>query len=325
MIRNQWYAILPSRRVKNNQIVSVRRMNLDLALFRDTSGRVGCVADQCTHRGAALSLGKIRDGCIQCPFHGLQFDASGKCTFIPANGKASTADLSRYNVRRYPVREQNGIVYFWYGEDEKIPDENLPFFDAEIDDSFVYSELEDHWHAHYSRCIENQLDVVHLPFVHHNTIGRGNKTLVNGPKVLWENGILTTSANNEVDNGQKPKSAEECVIKKTHLQFLYPNVWMNHISEKIKVIICFAPVDEENTILYIRFYCRLTGFKPLDSLIAFLGKFGNKTIERQDRRVVITQRPKASSLVSGEKLVAGDSPIILYRKVREELKQNQSD
>lgn len=325
MIRNQWYAILPSRRVKNNQIVSVRRMNLDLALFRDTSGRVGCVADQCTHRGAALSLGKIRDGCIQCPFHGLQFDASGKCTFIPANGKASTADLSRYNVRRYPVREQNGIVYFWYGEDEKIPDENLPFFDAEIDDSFVYSELEDHWHAHYSRCIENQLDVVHLPFVHHNTIGRGNKTLVNGPKVLWENGILTTSANNEVDNGQKPKSAEECVIKKTHLQFLYPNVWMNHISEKIKVIICFAPVDEENTILYIRFYCRLTGFKPLDSLIAFLGKFGNKTIERQDRRVVITQRPKASSLVSGEKLVTGDSPIILYRKVREELKQNQSD
>ena len=62
------------------------------------------------------------------------------------------------------------------------------------------------------RCIENQLDVVHLPFVHHNTIGKGNKTLVNG-WVIWENNILTTSAN-EVDEGRS-QSPPECVIKQT--------------------------------------------------------------------------------------------------------------
>lgn len=324
MIRNQWYAILPSKFVKSNQIVAVRRMSLNLALFRSADGSIGCVVDQCSHRGAALSLGKVKDGCIQCPFHGLQFDAKGKCTFIPANGKASTADNSRHNLQSYPVRERNGIIYLWFGEEEEAQHNNLPFFDSEIDDSFVYSEMEDHWEAHYSRCIENQLDVVHLPFVHHNTIGRGNKMLVNGPKVIWENGILTTSANNEVDEGQKPKPPEECVIKDTHLSFMFPNIWMNHISEKIKVIIYFAPVDDENTILYIRFYCRVTGFKPLNCLIAYLGKFGNKIIERQDRRVVITQRPKASAMKGGEKLITGDKPIIMYRKIREGLK-NPSD
>ena len=31
----------------------------------------------------------------------------------------------------------------------------------------------DPWDAHYSRVIENQLDVPHVPFIHHNTIGRG--------------------------------------------------------------------------------------------------------------------------------------------------------
>ena len=97
---------------------------------------------------------------------------------------------------------------------------------------------------------------------------------------------------------------------------------MNHISSKIKVIIYFAPVDDENTVLYIRFYCRLTGFKPLDSLIAWIGKFGNKIVERQDKRVVITQRPKASAFKSGEKLVPGDRPIVTYRRIREELKNN---
>ena len=167
MISNQWYAILPSKNVKVGQIVAVKRMNLDLALFRNSKGDIGCVVDQCTHRGAALSLGKVMDDCIQCPFHGLEFNKLGKCTFIPANGKSSTADISRYNVRQYPVREGNGIIFFWYGDEEKII-KDLPFFDKEIDDSYVYSELADHWNSHYSRCIENQLDVVHLPFVHHN-------------------------------------------------------------------------------------------------------------------------------------------------------------
>lgn len=320
MIWNQWYAILPAKEVRANQIVGVKRMNLELALFRDGNGVLGCVVDQCTHRGAALSLGKVKGDCIQCPFHGIEFDKTGKCTHIPANGKSSLADKTRYNIRHYVVREGNGIIYLWYGDEEKRTDK-LPFFDEEIDDSFVYSEIEDHWNAHYSRCIENQLDVVHLPFVHYNTIGRGNKTLVNGPKVIVENGMLTTSANNEADHGQKPKPPEECVIKETHLSFLFPNTWMNYISEKIKVIIYFAPVDDENTILYIRFYCRITNMRPVNSLIAYVGKIGNRMVERQDKRIVITQKPKASSLKSGEKLVPGDSPIIIYRRMRESLKQ----
>lgn len=319
MITNQWYAILPSKVIKENRIVAVKRLNLDLALFRNTKGEIACVEDQCTHRGAALSKGKMMGDFIQCPFHGLEFDKNGKCTFIPANGKSSTAGISRYNVRHYPVKESNGIVYVWFGDAEKAT-EQVPFFYDYIDDSYSFSEIEDHWNSHYSRCIENQLDVVHVPIVHYNTIGRGNKTLINGPKVEFEKGILRTSANNEIDNGQKPKAPAECVIKDTNLNFIFPNIWMNHISSKIKVIIYFAPVDDENTILYIRFYCKITKLKAVNSLIAFFGKFANKIIERQDKRVVITQKPKASSLKSGEKLLSGDGPIIMYRRKRDELK-----
>ncbi len=319
MILNQWYAILPSKAVKTNQIVGIKRLNLDLAIFRNDTGEVGCVVDQCTHRGAALSKGKDKGECLKCPFHGLEFDKKGQCNFIPANGKVSDADLSRYNVKHYAVRESNGIVYLWYGDLDKITDE-LPFFYKDVDATYVYSEIEDHWNSHYSRCIENQLDVVHLPFVHHNTIGRGNKTLVNGPKVEFVPGGIITSANNEVDVGQTPKTAEECVINPTYLSFIFPNVWMNHISEKIKVIIYFAPVDDENTVLYIRFYCKLTGLKPLDGFVAYFGKFANRIIERQDKRVVITQKPKASAYQSQEKLISGDGPIIQYRRIRNELK-----
>lgn len=162
--------------------------------------------------------------------------------------------------------------------------------------------------------------MVHVPIVHYNTIGKGSKTLINGPKVEFENGILTTSANNEVDNGQSPKAPADCVIRETNLNFIFPNLWMNHISSRIKAIIYFAPVDDENTILYIRFYCKIARSRAVNSLIAFIGKYANKIIERQDKRVVVTQKPKASSYKSGEKLLVGDGPIIMYRRKREELK-----
>lgn len=324
MIKNQWYAILPSKAVKRDRIIGVKRLNMDLAVFRNGEGGVGCVTDQCTHRGAALSIGKVVGNCIQCPFHGLTFNVSGDCTSIPANGRASTENISRYNVRSWPIIEKNGIIYMWYGDAKNATGEP-PFFYEDMDSSWTYSELEDHWNSHYSRCIENQLDVVHLPFVHHNTIGRGNKTLVNGPRIEFVPSGLITSANNELDQGQKPRSAEECEIKETYLEFLYPNIWMNHINDKIKIMIFFAPVDEENTVLYIRFYDKLTGFRPIDGLVALLGKPANLVIERQDKRVVITQRPKASAYRSNEMLLSGDGPIIKYRSIRDQLKNNVSD
>lgn len=320
MIPNQWYAILPSSAVGNNDIVAVKRLNLELALFRTAQGKLGCVVDQCTHRGAALSGGKVVGECVACPFHALEFNTSGKCTVVPANGKASTEDLTRFNVKSYLVREAHGIIYLWNGDPAQAT-KDLPFFEDHLDSSYVYSEMEDHWNTHYSRAIENQLDVVHVPIVHYNTIGRGNKRLINGPKVLWENGVLTTSANNEVDEGQKPKRPEECVIKPTFLSFKYPNIWLNHISPKIKVMIYFAPVDDENTILYIRFYNKITPFAPINHFIAWVGRYFNGVVERQDKVVVITQKPKASSLRSEECLLIGDGPIVMYRRIREELQK----
>jgi len=46
MIANQWYAILPSKAVKADRITGVKRMGLDLALFRNSKGELGCVVDQ---------------------------------------------------------------------------------------------------------------------------------------------------------------------------------------------------------------------------------------------------------------------------------------
>lgn len=318
MIQNQWYAVLPAKAVKIESVLGVKRLGMELAFFRTRDGQVGCVADQCSHRGAAISKGQVKGNCVQCPFHGLEFSAEGECKLAPSLGKETKESLTRFNVKHYAVREAHGIIYLWYGSQK--PTQDLPFFEDELNDKMAYSEMKDQWNAFYSRCIENQLDVLHLPFVHYNTIGKGNKTVVNGPKVTFEMGTLCTSAQNEVDTGQAPKKAEECQIGKTYLKFHFPNLWLNHISSSMKVMIYFVPVDDENTILYIRFYSAVAKTQAVNNVVAFLGKFGNKVIERQDKRVVVTQLPKKSEYHSKENLFPGDGPIIQYRKLRQELK-----
>jgi hypothetical protein len=56
-----------------------------------------------------------------------------------------------------------------------------------------------------------------------------------------------------------------------------------------------------------------------------LGALSNLLIERQDKRVVITQLPKRSDLQIGEKLIQGDSPIIEYRRTRRMLIESGED
>ncbi len=318
MIKNQWYAITSSKSVKKNKILALRRFGENLVLYRDSEGTVGCVTDICAHRGASLEKGCIKDGHIQCPFHGIEYDASGKCVYVPSEGRASELDFSRFNLKSYETREVGGIFFAWYGDDKPVSEPDV--FDVVTDFSFTWDEMTDHWKVQYSRVIENQLDVSHLAFVHKTTIGRGNKTLCNGPKVVWlDDNTLRTSADNESDTGQKPKGADESTIKSTNLTFKFPNMWLNHVTDKIMILAFFIPMDDENSIIALRFYNKITGNRIINKMIAWLGSRANKVIERQDKRIVETQLPKASSLYTKESLVAADLPIMEYRRKRAEL------
>ena len=57
--------------------------------------------------------------------------------------------------------------------------------------------------------------------------------------------------------------------------------------------------------------------------VGFVGSLSNLVIERQDRRVVVTQRPHRPDLDIGEIMIPGDSPIVAYRKRRKALIENK--
>jgi phenylpropionate dioxygenase-like ring-hydroxylating dioxygenase large terminal subunit len=324
MIPNHWYAILASNEVKVGKPVGVTRLGEKLVLWRDSKGQVACMSDLCPHRGVALSIGRLVGDCVECPFHGFQYDSSGRCTVIPANGKNALVPKAFQVKHVYPTREAHDFIYIWWGEPRQTYPP-LPWFES-VDDTLSCVEVRDHWPTHYSRAIENQLDVVHVPFVHHNTIGRGNQTLVNGP--LWtlerreaQHDLLSIWYDNAVDTGQRPLKPSEMPApnRRPLLQFHFPNVWHNWLGDKLHIIIAFAPIDDENTQMYVRQYQGIVRAPVLRELFNGISYWGNRIILNQDKRPVTTERPKRTSLHISEKLIPGDGPIVEYRRRRQEL------
>ncbi|MFZ5808855.1 MAG: Rieske 2Fe-2S domain-containing protein [Chloroflexota bacterium] len=320
MIRNQWYVVLESREV-GRKPVGVTRLGEKLVFWRDSTGGCHCLRDQCVHRGVALSKGWVCDDHLVCPFHGFEYDASGRIQYIPANGR-KTPVPEAFRAPGYPVHEAHGLIWIWWGE---LPPPDLtppPFFD-DLDETFSYASAYDPWQVHYSRVIENQLDVVHLPFIHTNTIGRGNRTVVDGPVVRWvREDLFYVYVFNRLDDGSPPRRADQIPIDPEppfKLEFQFPNLWQNHISPQVRILAAFVPVDENHTLLYLRFYQRFVRLPLLREVVNLLAMPFNLYVAHQDRRVVETHRVGRSGLRIGEQLIRGDQPIIEYRRKREEM------
>lgn len=321
MIKNQWYAIMESNEIKNTP-VGVMRLGEKLVLWRSKSGGLNCIYDKCCHRGASLAYGCVKDDDIECPFHGFRYDSSGKVTLIPANGKAAEIP-ERFKVNGFKVTEAFGLVWLWYGNPNALDIPEIPFFE-DLREGYYYKTFCETWNVHYTRAIENQLDVVHLPFVHSTTIGKGGKTVVNGPVVTWEGNRMTFYVDNVIDNGKivALKSSEIANYKDLfRLQYQVPNTWQNIISDKVRVFAAFAPIDDTNTKIYLRFYQNIVPIPVLGQWFAGVSNIFNRVILHQDRRVVLTQEPKKSDLRMVENLIPGDLPIIEFRKRRDELKK----
>jgi phenylpropionate dioxygenase-like ring-hydroxylating dioxygenase large terminal subunit len=330
MLANQWYVVLESRELPGGP-VGFLRMGERMVFWRDDSGKAVCHLDKCAHRGASLVPGSVlrgdasperSGGRLQCPFHGIEYDASGRATVIPANGRAAAVPEG-FRLRTLPTYEAHGFIWVWYGDRPAVGE---PGFFDDLPDSLPWSTRLDPWDNHYSRAIENQLDMAHLPFVHRTTIGAGGKTVVDGPGLLFNDGGFFVYTYNRLDDGSAAKRPDQVAIPRPDstqkLEFRFPNLWQNYITEKMRILAAFVPVDAERTILYLRFYQGYTRLPLLRPLLHLVGNAMNLIIAHQDRRIVNTQLPKAAGEGSGELLFPGDAAIMEYRKMRIKAKNN---
>ena len=64
-----WHPVALSTAVEKTPL-AVQLLERDVVLWRADDGAVQAFADQCPHRGARLSLGRVHDNRLECAYHG---------------------------------------------------------------------------------------------------------------------------------------------------------------------------------------------------------------------------------------------------------------
>ena len=313
IMRVQWYPVLESVELKHKPL-GIERLGQRMVFWRTTDGHPHAQVDRCPHLGATLSAGRIINDRLVCPFHGFEFDGSGVCVHIPADGEESRIPKG-VSAIGFTLTEIHGFIWLWWGDaQDEYPE--VPFFSI-LETGWKYHTNIVEWPVHYTRAIENQLDVAHLPFIHANTIGTGGKTFVDGPYVEADEQGIRVWVTNYKDYGQshltQTELAKKADGKEPSLSFLFPGTWLLNISPTLKNFIAFVPVNDHTTRYYLRLYHHIR-IPIISMLFEKVMGLSNLFILNQDKQVILTQTPKNSLDANEDRFISADRAIIEYRR-----------
>lgn len=142
--------------------------NYPIAIYKDSStDSVKAISDICIHRGASLSQGKVNNGCVQCPYHGWEYE-NGLVENIP--GIPNTKKQS-FGVPRFEVKEINEDIYlrpsFDLNSEKGNTYNHTIYIPPEADDdNFVRVTGTRHIYRPNNLITENVLDMMHISYVH---------------------------------------------------------------------------------------------------------------------------------------------------------------
>jgi phenylpropionate dioxygenase-like ring-hydroxylating dioxygenase large terminal subunit len=164
-LRDAWYYAAPSRRVARGRTLALTMLGEPVLLGRDQGGRVFALRDVCPHRGMPLSAGAFDGGEIECCYHGWRFAPDGRCTAIPSLVADQEFDLSPVAVPAYPVREVQGNVWVFFGDDA-VAAPDIPLLDGFREDAAPRAVETMRFEAAIDHAVIGLMDPAHGPFVH---------------------------------------------------------------------------------------------------------------------------------------------------------------
>ena len=176
-----WYFVARRSSVERRQLIRKTWLGERIVVWADGNGGI-CVADAiCPHLGSDLGPetgGKVRNGCLVCPFHGFEYDVTGQCVATPFAPPPRNARLKVYRTR-----EVLGLLFAWWGHGGREPQWELP---ASPDESAEWSGMEVRavrFAGHPQETTENSVDLGHLRYVHgYDSVERAERVSVDGAK-----------------------------------------------------------------------------------------------------------------------------------------------
>ena len=318
LLRRYWHPIAVAEEVGEKQPTKfVRVLGEDLVLFRDKRGRLGLLADHCSHRGASLVYGRVEERGIACAYHGWLYDTEGNCLECPAEPADSKFHLT-VKQKAYPVQEYLKLVWAYMGPS---PVPLLPHYDTLFRRDghrkiTVHPQLDCNWF----QAMENSVDPAHLQILHQEYYSGGKRKPASTTRGFTDD--VAEFAFYLTDHGVMKKRTYKNGIVDEH-PLLFPNILRQGPSSQFR-----TPIDDEHTIhIHVYFFPTEDGSEPEDAFDPpvkyaepyknppdHLHPFTRFTLQHvipQDHMAWETQGPLADR--SRERLATTDRGIVMLR------------
>ena len=302
------------------QPLAVTLLERPLVLWRDAAGQARAWADQCPHRGARLSLGRVQGNHLECAYHGWQFAPSGECVVVPA--LPGFQPPPGHCARVYEASERHGLIWVRLavpGADADPAGVEWPIFTPEGDAQLRKLNCGPYdVDTSAPRVVENFLDMSHFGVVHDGWLGSRALTAVEAYDVqptplglvasnckAWQpQSNLHSSTGALVEYRYEVTAPYSAVLSKVPDA---DSVAIAGFRESIGLYVC--PVAPERSRVWFRL--AVADFEsPIDTLQAF-----QHTIFMQDKPVLESQTPKRLPLEPGAECHgAADRASAAYRR-----------
>jgi nitrite reductase/ring-hydroxylating ferredoxin subunit len=168
LMRRYWIPAGTTREIAepDGPPVRVRLLGEDLVMFRDSSGKVGLLAESCAHRRASLFFGRNEEGGLTCVYHGWKYDAEGNVLDTPCEPLESRI---RYHVKQpaYPTFEKNGLILTYMGPKDRMP--LIPNYEwLTLPEDYVFVEDKIWNENNWLQGLEGDNDSAHVQYLHRN-------------------------------------------------------------------------------------------------------------------------------------------------------------
>jgi phenylpropionate dioxygenase-like ring-hydroxylating dioxygenase large terminal subunit len=279
-----------------------------LVLWLDGAGLAHAFADRCPHRGTPLSMGHVREGRLECAYHGWQFEGGGACAHIPA--VPDFVPSPTHAACAYSVCAEHGLwwVRLAAGAVAGPPTPaGLPTRQVVCGPYDVATSA--------PRVVENFLDTSHFGFVHEGWLGDCAHTTVPTYEVVTGPGGAPCVPHYRAWQPQANAQAREGAWVDYCYEVLSPYSALltkqvagaaAAVQEAYALWVC--PVGPESSRVWFTLHTLDTTSSD-DSLRAF-----QHTIFTQDQPVLEAQRPRRLPVSGGEVHCAADRLSAAYRR-----------
>jgi phenylpropionate dioxygenase-like ring-hydroxylating dioxygenase large terminal subunit len=165
-IENCWYQAGWTEELSAGEVLTRTILDTPIVFYLRADGTPAALLDQCPHRFAPLSAGRVEGDTVECGYHGLVFDHEGACVHNP-HGRIT----KRMCVRSFPVVARHTALWIWMGRHEPdmdaIPD--LSEFDKLPETALIRGYMPTA--ADYRLLVDNIMDLTHADYLHPTTLG----------------------------------------------------------------------------------------------------------------------------------------------------------